>query len=272
MGRGFDGEAEQNERKAREAVIGCAVGFFGRQAEEHRQIGDRTRRRVPVRRARGDAPRSPGGVDILQAEFGDRLRQGASEAGCLSDGSEIGQALRGCGGMNDARGQRFDAEAGDGSERETSHGLRGEVGGELRESECVNALAARRESAGGEFIGGGSRGGDDEDFRVLGFFGEERSGALEQCGVGAGVKERARGHRQLYWVEICQRAALGTGNGEILIFVGTRFGDLAGPIAECVVFVEKAGLGAMLSSRAGRRGGLLRRNRIRDFRLRMSAR
>ncbi len=103
--------------------------------------------------------------------------------------------------MNNSRGERFDSEAGDGNERETAHGLGGELGGELRESECVNSLAARSESAGGEFIGGGARGGDDEDFFVLRFFGEKCGSAMEQRGVGAGVKERAKGHRQLYWVE-----------------------------------------------------------------------
>ncbi len=138
----------------------------------------------------------------MQAEFGDGLGQGARETGCLSDGSEIGQALRGSGSLNNARGESFNSEAGDRSERETTHGLRGEVGGELRESECVNALAARWKSVGGELIGGGTRGGDDEDFVVLGFFGEKCGSAMEQRGVGAGVKERARGHRQLYWVEI----------------------------------------------------------------------
>ncbi len=39
MGRGFDGEAEQYERKAREAVIGLG-DFFGGQAEEQREVGD----------------------------------------------------------------------------------------------------------------------------------------------------------------------------------------------------------------------------------------
>ena len=33
-----------------------------------------------------------------------------------------------------------------------------------------------------------------------GFSAKEGGGALEQCGVGAGVKERAKDHRQLYWV------------------------------------------------------------------------
>ena len=90
--------------------------------------------------------------------------------------------------MHDARGERFDAETGDGSEREASHGLRGQLGGELRESERVNALAARWESAGGEFMTGGSRGSDHQDFSVLGLIAKERGGALEKCGVGAGVK------------------------------------------------------------------------------------
>ena len=103
--------------------------------------------------------------------------------------------------MNNARGERFDSEAGDRSERETTHGLGGELGGKLRESERVNALAARWKSADSELIGGGTGGGDDEDFFVLEFFGKECGSAMDQGGVGAGVKERARDHRQLYWVE-----------------------------------------------------------------------
>jgi hypothetical protein len=76
--------------------------------------------------------------------------------------------------------------------------LRGELGGKLRESERVNALAAFRKSAGGEFIRGGSRGSDDQDFRMLGFLGQKSRGALEKRGVGAGMQKRAREHTQLY--------------------------------------------------------------------------
>ena len=111
--------------------------------------------------------------------------------------------------MDDACGNRFDAEPGNGGECETSHGLRGEVCGELGESECVNALAARRESVGSQFRRGSSSGSDDEHFGMLGFFSEECGGAVEQCSVGAGVNERARGHKQLYWVEIGQGVVLG---------------------------------------------------------------
>jgi hypothetical protein len=103
--------------------------------------------------------------------------------------------------VNNPRCQGFDAEPRDGSKRETAHGLCGEMRGELRESKCVNALAARRKSAGGEFVGGGSGGGNDQNFGVLRLCGKECGGALEQCGVGPGVNERARGHRQLYWVD-----------------------------------------------------------------------
>jgi len=74
------------------------------------------------------------------------------------------------------------------------------VGGELRERERVNALASGWKSAGGKFVGGGSRGRDDQDFRVIGLLGEERGGAVEERCVGAGMKERARDHRQLYCV------------------------------------------------------------------------
>ena len=62
-------------------------------------------------------------------------------------------------------------------------------------------------------MGGGSRGSDHQDFSVLGLIAKERGGALEECGVGAGVKERARDHRQLYWVEISQGVVLVAGNG-----------------------------------------------------------
>jgi hypothetical protein len=41
MHGGFDGETEQNERKAREAVIGLGgFGFFGGKAEEEREVGN----------------------------------------------------------------------------------------------------------------------------------------------------------------------------------------------------------------------------------------
>jgi hypothetical protein len=81
--------------------------------------------------------------------------------------------------------------------------LGGEIGGKLRESECVNPLATRWESADGEFIRGGSCGGDDENLRVFGFLGQECGSAMKERGVGSGMNESARDHRQLYWVEIC---------------------------------------------------------------------
>ena len=62
------------------------------------------------------------------------------------------------------------------------------------------------------------------------------------------MKKRAKGHTQLYWVEIGQGAALGASHGEILSFVGTCLCDFGGPVTERVVFVQEAGLGAMLSS------------------------
>jgi hypothetical protein len=68
-----------------------------------------------------------------------------------------------------------------------AHGLGSETGGELDEGEGVNALAARGKSADGKFIGGGTGGRDDEDAGVLGLFGQKRGGALEECGVGAGI-------------------------------------------------------------------------------------
>ena len=240
MSRGFNREAEENEGKARETMIGVC-GFFDRKAEEQREVGDGAlleflfvkREEIPEVAVRGH---------ILQTKFGERLGEGAGEAGCLGDWREVGQTFRGCGGVNDAGGQRFDTEAGDGRKRETAHGLRCEIGRELGESQRVNALATGWGSADGEFIGGSSRGSDDEDFGVLGFLGEERGGALEKCGVGAGMKERARGHEQLYWVEICESAALGAGDREIRIVAGTSLRDLAGPVAARIVFVNEAGV------------------------------
>ncbi len=134
----------------------------------------------------------------MQAKLRDGLRQSASETGCLRHGGEIGKGVRGCGGMDDASGKRFDAEPGDGRKREASHGLSGEVRGKLCERQRVNALAAVRESSDGELVGGGSRWSDDQDFAVSFFRSEERSGAIEQRGVGAGVNQRARDQRQLY--------------------------------------------------------------------------
>src|SRR5580700_1968977 len=124
---------------------------------------------------------------IVETEFGDGLGQGASEAGCLSNRREIRQIVRGCGGVNDASGERFDAETGNGRKLETSHGLRGETRGKLCQRERVNALAAGGKSPDGELRGGGSRGRDHEYFAVRG---EERGSALEQRGVGAGVNKR----------------------------------------------------------------------------------
>jgi hypothetical protein len=99
--------------------------------------------------------------------------------------------------MNDPRGERFDAEPGDGCERQAAHRLRGESGRELRDRESVDSLAARWGCVDCQFVGGGSRWCDDEEFGVLRLLGEERGGALEECRVGAGVNDRARDHRQL---------------------------------------------------------------------------
>src|SRR5579862_603140 len=143
----------------------------------------------------------PRGNRILQAKLGNRSSERASEARSLGDRFEVRQAAGGCGGMHDARGKSFDAEAGDGRESQTAHGLRGQVDGKLGESERVNALASGRKSAGSELIGSGSGGGNQQDFSVIRLAGKEGGGALEQRGVGAGMKKRARGHRQLYWVE-----------------------------------------------------------------------
>jgi hypothetical protein len=209
IGRGFDGEAEENEGEAGEAVR-AVRGLFGGEAEEQGKIGDgallefafieseEMREVATGRPCFGEGMRR----NVLQAKIRDGFGEGASEAGCLRDGGEVGELLLDGGGMNNSRGQRFDAEAGNGSKRETAHGLRGKMGGELRESERVNALAARWERTGGKFVGGGSCGGDDEDLGVLWWVGEERGGVLEKGGVGTGMNERARDHRQLYWVAI----------------------------------------------------------------------
>lgn len=210
MGGGFHGQAEQNQGQAREAVVvlcgfGFGFGFFSGEPKEHRQIGERTRGELLFvkRKEMREVGRRSG---VLQAQFGDGFGERAGEARCLSYGGKVGETFRGYGGVNDARRNRFDTQPGDGSERETSHRLRGEMGGELRDGECVNALATGWESADNELSRGGSCGRDDEDFRMLGLIGEERSGTAEERGIRAGMNERARDHRQLYWVENLQRA------------------------------------------------------------------
>lgn len=175
-------------------------GFFGCKTEEVRKIGYRARGQFFFVQREKMRQVAAGWSyirrrHIVQTEFGDRLRQRASKTGCLGDGREIGQVFRGCGGVNDARCQSFDAKAGDGRKREAAHGLSGEVRGKLRERQRVNTLAAGWKSADGEFRGGGSRGRDDDDFAVRVLCGQERGGAIEQRGVGAGVNERARDHR-----------------------------------------------------------------------------
>lgn len=141
-----------------------------------------------------------GGGDILEAKFGDGFREGAREAGGLRDGTEIRQPLRGRGGVNDACGERLDAESRNSSERKTSHGLSGELGGQVSESERVHALAANAKSVRCNFGGSGPRGRHDHDFRVNRLCCEEGGGVLKQRGVGTGMKQRTRGHRQLYGV------------------------------------------------------------------------
>ncbi len=93
MGRGFDGEAQQNEGKTREAVIGLS-GFFRRETEEQREVGDGAFGELLLVK-REEMPEVARRGRIVQAEFCDRLGQSAGEAGCLSDRSEIGQAIRG---------------------------------------------------------------------------------------------------------------------------------------------------------------------------------
>lgn len=105
------------------------------------------------------------------------------------------QTFRACGGMHYPRGERFDAEARDGSDRLTSHGLCGKLRGELRESEGVNALAAGLESMGGELVRGRAGGRDDEDLGVCGLLGEELRRVAQERDVGARLNEGARGHR-----------------------------------------------------------------------------
>jgi hypothetical protein len=94
-------------------------------------------------------------------------------------------------------GDSFDTQAREGSERELAQGLRGEMGGELRESESVNTLAAGGKRVDGELMCAGSGRRDHQYFRVLRFSGQEGGGVMEERGVRAGVDERTRGHRQL---------------------------------------------------------------------------
>ena len=204
MRRRFDCGAEQNERQTGEAVIGLS-GLFVSKAQEQRQIGNGTLLQlgfVELEKMSEVATRRTcllegARVDVLQTEFGNGFGEGASKAGRLGDGGEIGQAVGGCGGVYNSRGKRFDAEAGNGSECETPKGLSSKMRGELGESECVNTLASRWESAGRKFFGGASGRRDQDNVRVLGLLGEERGGVVEECGVGAGMNERTVGHRQL---------------------------------------------------------------------------
>ena len=168
--------------------------FFSGQTKEERKIGYSAFGEL-LFVEREEIREVAGRRYVLQAKFGNCLRQSAREARGLSDGREIGQVVGACGSVDDASGQRFDAEAGDGRQREAAHGLSGKVRGNLRERESVNALAAGRKSSDGELRGGGSRRRDDQDLAVRLFRGQERGGAIEQRGIGAGVNERARGHR-----------------------------------------------------------------------------
>jgi hypothetical protein len=68
--------------------------------------------------------------------------------------------------MNNTCGDGFHTEAGDGSERETSHGWFGEMAGELIQRKSVDALASGGEGADGELMRGGASGGDKENFGV----------------------------------------------------------------------------------------------------------
>ncbi len=121
----------------------------------------------------------------LQAKFRDGFGQGASEAGRLSDRGEVVQSFLGYSGVNDARGDGFYAQARDGRQRKTAHGLSGEMGRELSDGERVNALAARTIRADGKFVRSRSGGRDYQDFAVRGLPGQEFGGAVQKCGVGA---------------------------------------------------------------------------------------
>jgi hypothetical protein len=144
-------------------------GFFGGETKEHGQIRNRARSeflfvereemcQVAARRT-SFGERVSG--NILQTKLDDGLRQGAGKAGCLSDGREISQLFRRCGGVNNPRGERFDAEAGDRRKPEAPHGLGGEIRRKLRERESMQALATGRKGADGEFVGCGSCWRDD---------------------------------------------------------------------------------------------------------------
>ena len=116
MGRGFDGEAEQNQGDLREAMmamrrrIGVGFGFLDGETQNHRQVRDRTRGQFLFveREKMGDVAERD---YVLQAKFGDRFCQGASEARCLSDGGEVWQSVRGNGGVYNVCGESFHAES-----------------------------------------------------------------------------------------------------------------------------------------------------------------
>lgn len=198
----LNAEAQHHERQSCEAMIGRGR-FFGRQAEEQREVGDGSLLQFPfVEReksgeiaARWAGFREGRRVDVFETKFRQRSSEGARETGCLRDGSEVGQVLGGHGGVHDARSKRFDAEAGNGSERQTTHRLCGKMRRELRESQRVNALAARLERMRGEFACGGAGGGDNEDLAAGGLVSQERGSVAKERGVGARVNERTKGHR-----------------------------------------------------------------------------
>jgi len=144
--------------------------------------------------------------------------EGARESGSLGDGLEVAQFLGTVRGIHDASGDGFDAEAADGRERSTSHGLYGEVGGDLDKRESVNALTTILKSRYGELVRGGASGSEDQDFRLAGVFRKKCGGAVEEFGRGAGTEERAGGHSPIIARALCALVGLGAGGWGLASF------------------------------------------------------
>ena len=136
--------------------------------------------------------------DVLEAKLGDCFGGGAGESRRLRDRREVVKAASALGSINDARSEGFDAQAADGYERLPTQRLRGEVDGELRESESVDALTAGGESQENEFVCGGASGGENDDLKRTRACREECGGAGQKLVVRAGADNGARDHEQLY--------------------------------------------------------------------------
>ncbi len=171
----FDGEVQQEKWKSGEAIW-IGGGFLAGEAEQHRQVGQRSLFQlllIKVQQVRqvlagGPGGRKPGRWNALETKFGDGAGESARESGSVGDGREVAQLFGPLGGVDDASGNGFNPQAANGREVPASQGLRGEAGGELDERESVNALAAVGKRGDGQFVSGGAGGSDDQNFGLSG--------------------------------------------------------------------------------------------------------